>query len=169
MATEEGECLVLEKPTFMGWSTINIHTKERRDLELVKDMTGMRYVGRLHSQTKEGIYVVNDDDQIIFVEKGAYNKKIFFTAQANYHEESVFVVNIPKSRYDEPACVEAKQKELRDYKNLNVFDVVDIDEAASEVIATEWILGEGEEQDGAKVVRARLCLMGDMKELFQDM
>ena len=164
VATEEGECLALEKPTFTGWSTINIHTKERRDLELVKDMTGMRYVGRLHSQTKEGIYVVNDDDQIIFVEKGAYNKKIFFTAQANYHEESVFVVNIPKSRYDEPACVEAKQKELRDYKNLDVFDVVDIDEATNDIIATKWILIEKEKQDGTKVIKARLCLMGNMKE-----
>ena len=98
------------------------------------------------------------------MEEGAYNKKIFFTAQVNYHEESVFVVNIPKSKYDEPACVEAKQKELREYENLNVFEVVDINEAESEVIATEWILVEGEEQDGAKVVRARLCLMGNMKE-----
>ena len=86
--------------------------------------------------------------KIIFVEKGAYNKKIFFTAQANYHEESVFVVNIPKSKYDEPACVEAKQKELRVYKNLEVFDVVNIDEATNDIIATEWILIEKEKQDG---------------------
>ena len=42
--------------------------------------------------------------------------------------------------------------------------MVDIDKAESKVIATEWILVEGEEQDGAKVVRARLCLMGNMKE-----
>ena len=51
MVTEEGEYLTLEKPTTMGWSTINIHTKERKDLELVKDMAGMRYIGMLHSQT----------------------------------------------------------------------------------------------------------------------
>ena len=42
MATEEGEYLALEKPTFTGWSMIDLHTKERRDLELVKDMTEMR-------------------------------------------------------------------------------------------------------------------------------
>ena len=52
MATEEGEYLALEKPTFTGWSTINLHTKERKDLEPVKDMTEMRYVGRLHTQTE---------------------------------------------------------------------------------------------------------------------
>ena len=74
------------------------------------------------------------------------------------------MVNIPKSRYDEPACVEAKQKELRDYKNLEVFDVVDIDEATNDIIATEWILIEKEKQDGTKVIKARLCLMGNMKE-----
>ena len=162
VVTEEGECLTLEKPTFMGWSTVNIHTKERRDLELVKDITGMRYIGMLHSQTKEGINIVNDDNQIVFVEEGAYNKKIFFTAQVNYHEESAFVVNIPRSRHDEPACVDAKQKELRDYKNFDVFDVVDTDEATDNIIATDWVLIEKEKQDGTKVIKARFCLKGDM-------
>ena len=49
MATEEGEYLVLEKPTFTGWNVVDLHTKERRDLELIKDITEMRYVGRLHN------------------------------------------------------------------------------------------------------------------------
>ena len=79
----------------------------------------------LDSQTEEGINIINHDNQLVFVDFGAYSKKIFFTAQANYHEESVFVVNIPRSRHGEPACVAAKQKELRDYKNFEVFDVVD--------------------------------------------
>ena len=82
MATEEGEYLVLEKPTFTGWNVVDLHTKERRDLELIKDMTEMRYVGRLHNQTKEGIHIIDDNDQIIFLEKGAHNKKIFLTTQA---------------------------------------------------------------------------------------
>ena len=51
MVTEEGEYLTLEKPTSMGWNTINIHTKEKKNLELVKDMAGMRYTGQL-SQRK---------------------------------------------------------------------------------------------------------------------
>ena len=38
----------------------------------------------------------------MFVEFGDhYNKKIFFTALVNYHEEQVFVVNIPRSRHGE--------------------------------------------------------------------
>ena len=74
------------------------------------------------------------------------------------------MVNIPKSKHDEPACVEAKQEELRQYENLNVFEVIDINEAESEVIATEWVIMEEEDQEGAKEIRARLCLVGNMKE-----
>ena len=55
VVTEEGKYLTLDKPTTIGWSTVNIHTKEREDLELVKDMIGMRYIGMLDSQTKEGV------------------------------------------------------------------------------------------------------------------
>ena len=96
---------------------------------------------------------------MIFVEFGAYSKKVFFTAQKN-----VFVVNIPRSRHGEPACVAAKQKELRDYKNFEVFDVVDIEQASNNIIATEWVLIEKEKHDGTKVTKARLCLRGDMEK-----
>ena len=164
VVTEEGEYLTIEKPTITGWSMVNIHTKERKDLELINDMTGMRYIGMLHSQTEEGVNIVNDDNQLVFVEEVAYSKKIFFTAKVNYHEESVFVVNIPRSRHDEPACLDAKQKELRNYKNFDVFDAVDTDEATDNIIATEWVLIEKEKQDGTKVIKARLCLTGDMEE-----
>ena len=70
MVTEEGEYLTLEKPTSMGWNTINIHTKEIKNLELVKDMAGMRFIGMLSSQTEEGVNVINHDDQLVFVEEG---------------------------------------------------------------------------------------------------
>ena len=164
VATEEGEYIILEQPTILGWRTTNLSTKETKDLELVRDMAEMRYMGMLDSQTEEGINIVDDDNKMVFVKFGAYSKKIFFTAQANYHEENVFVVNIPRSRHGEPACVAAKQKELRDYKNFEVFDVVDSDEATNNIIATEWVLIEKEKHDGTKVTKARLCLRGDMEK-----
>ena len=165
MATEDGEYIILEQPTILGWRTTNISTKETKDLELVRDMAEMRYMGMLDSQTEEGINIIDDDDKMIFVEFGAYSKKIFFTAQTNYHEENIFVVNIPRSRHGEPACVAAKQKELRDYKNFEVFDVVDSEEASNKIIATEWVLIEKEKHDGTKVTKARLCLRGDMERV----
>ena len=36
----------------------------------------------------------------------------------------------------------AKRKELRDYENFEVFEVVDSKEASNNVIATEWVLIE---------------------------
>ena len=74
------------------------------------------------------------------------------------------MVNIPRSRHGEPACVAAKQKELRDYKNFEVFDVVDSNDATDNIIATEWVLIEKEKQDGTKETKARLCLRGDMEK-----
>ena len=63
MATEKGDYLALEKPTIMGWRTVNINTKETKDMELVKDMAEMRYIGKLDSKTDEGINIINDDNQ----------------------------------------------------------------------------------------------------------
>ena len=166
MLTEEGEYLTLVKPTSMGWNTVNIHTKEKKNLELVKDMAGMRYIGMLSSQTEEGVNVTNYDDQLVFVEERAYSKKLFLTAQVNCHKESVFVEYIPRSKYNNPACADAKQKELRKYKKYDVFEVVDIEDATDNIIATDWILTEKERQDGTKVIEARLGLIGDVEELL---
>ena len=127
----------MEQPTILGWSTTNINTKETKDLELVRDMAEMRYLGRFDSKTEEGIFITDDDNKVVFIEFGAYCRKVFFTAQVNYHEENVFVVNIPRSRHGESACVAAKQKELRDYENFEVFEVVDSAEASNNIIATE--------------------------------
>ena len=164
VASDDGDYIILEQPTILGWSTTNINTKETKDLELVRDMAEMRYLGRFDSKTEEGIFITDDDNKVVFIEFGAYCKKIFFTAQTNYHEENVFVVNIPRSRHGEPACVAAKQKELRDYENFEVFEVVDSKEASNNVIATEWVLIEKEKHDGTKVTKARLCLSGDMEK-----
>ena len=83
----------------------------------------------------------------------------------DYHEEQIFVVNIPRSRHNEPQCIAAKQKELRDYENYGVFDIVDCDKHnQTNIISTEWVLVEKERMDGSKVVKARLCLRGDQED-----
>ena len=71
VATEEGEYIILEQPTILGWRTTNLSTKETKDLELVRDMAEMRYMGMLDSQTEEGINIVDDDNKIVFVKFGA--------------------------------------------------------------------------------------------------
>ena len=39
-------------------------------------------------------------DQLDFVRRKDYDKKLFVTAQINYHKENVFVEYIPKSKYN---------------------------------------------------------------------
>ena len=48
-----------------------MNTKETKDLELVRDMAEMRYMGRFDSQTKEGINIVDDHNGMVFVKFGA--------------------------------------------------------------------------------------------------
>ena len=163
VADQDGNYLMLIKPTPLGWTTKNINTKVVSDLELVKDMVDMRFIGTLESESEEGINVVNINKEKTFVEFGDYTKKVFFTAPANYNEEQVYVVNIPRSKHGEPACVAAKAKELKDYENFEVFDVVDKPSEVS-VIATEWVLVEKEKLDGTKIIKARLCLRGDQEK-----
>ena len=61
----------------------------------------------------------------VFIELDQYRKKVFFTSLVEVEEETVYVVTIPRSRHHEPQCVAAKQKELSDYSNYDVYDIVD--------------------------------------------
>ena len=159
---EDGNYLTLVHPTALGWKVKNTNTKEVKELELIKHMTGMRYVGLLDEETEEGIYVIKDSSKV-YLEYGDYTKKVFFTANNNYHEDQVYVVNIPRSKHSDPACVAAKKKELKDFENYDVYDVVDRPDNTN-IIATEWVLVEKEKPDNTKVVKARLCLRGDQEE-----
>ena len=164
---DSGNYLSLVKPTPTGWTVQNINTKEERNLELLRDMVDMRFIGSLESEEEDGIHVVDINKEQTFVEFGAYNKKVFFTAVSNYHEEQTYVVNIPRSKHREPACVTAKQKELRDYDNFEVFEVVDRPDSDN-IISTEWVLVEKEKLDGTKMVKARLCIRGDQERALSN-
>ena len=59
VADEKGIYLQLIEPTVSGWIAANFNTKEVQELELVKDMTDMRFVGELQGQTDEGINMID--------------------------------------------------------------------------------------------------------------
>ena len=82
VADDGGNYLSLVKPTATGWTVQNISSGEKKDLELVRDMTDMRYVGMLEEETPEGIMVVNSSH-------GDYTGKVFFTSHTEYKEETV--------------------------------------------------------------------------------
>ena len=50
------------------------------------------------------------------------------------------MVNIPRAKHEEQAWIATKQKELKDYENLGVLDVIDNDDATDNIIDTERAL-----------------------------
>lgn len=159
---DAGNYMTLVRPTSTGWTVRNVSSKQESDVELVKEMVDMRYVGFLEEETADGVFVTNLNNEKTFVRHGDYNSKVFFTSFAEYEEEKTYVINIPRSRHGEPDCVAAKQKELRDFKNYDVYEIVEKPNNKN-IIGTEWVLVEKDKPDGSKVTKARLCLRGDQE------
>ena len=66
MVDEKGNYLSLVNPTSLGWTVCNLNNKTISDLELVKDMADMRYIGLLEDQNEEGVNVVNAQGQSVY-------------------------------------------------------------------------------------------------------
>ena len=164
MASQLGEYLVLVSPTPEGWRVRNMATQEESELELIKEMTELRFIGQLDSQEKEGLYVIRDGTRRYYSNTD-YQEKVFFTAQEQYEPEITYVVNIPRSRHGEPRCVAAKMKELDDFSNYDVYDIVDRPtEPGANIISCQWVLVEKEKPDGTTVTKARLCVEGNLEQ-----
>ena len=164
MASQLGEYLVLVSPTSEGWRVRNMATQEESELELIKEMTELRFIGQLDSQEKEGLYVIRDGIRRYYSNTD-YQEKVFFTAQEQYEPEIAYVVNIPRSRHGEPRCVAAKMKELDDFSNYDVYDIVDRPtEPGANIISCQWVLVEKEKPDGTTVTKARLCVEGNLEQ-----
>ena len=88
LITQEGEYLTLGKHTFSGWNVINIYTKEEKNIENENKMAEWRYIGKLSGHYEEENNSMDHADQLDFVRKKDYDKKLFVTAQINYHKET---------------------------------------------------------------------------------
>ena len=91
------------------------------------------------------------------------NPKIFFTSDSERHAEEVFISVIPKRRHKESDCVAAKKKELENFDEYDVYDIVDKPKDAH-LINTEWVIVEKEDEKGGKIIKARLCMRGDLEK-----
>ena len=162
MVDHKGNYMVLVSPTDLGWRVRNLATKQENDLELSREMTEMRFVGDLETEEPEGIFITKEGTSK-YLGNSDYHTKIFFTAQEQFSPEVAFVVNIPRSRHAEPKCVAAKLKELDDFSNYDVYDIVDRPEGVN-IISTQWVLVEKDRPDGTTVTKARLCIEGNFEE-----
>ena len=163
MVDQQGDYFVLLSPTADGWRVRSLVTQQEKELELIRDMTEMRYIGLLDSQTPEGVNVIKDQSKQ-FINFADYRTRIFFTAQEHYNPEVAYMVNIPRSRHAEPKCVAAKNKELSDFSSYDVYEVVDRPPRGTKVINTQWVLVEKDKPDGTTVTKARLCIEGNFEE-----
>ena len=162
MVNKNGDYFVLQdEADDHTWTAMDNYTKEIKKLDLVKDMTEMRYIGQLESEDEEGINV-SVESEVLYYAKSDFSKKIFITAEKEFTNEVAYVVNIPKSRHGEEKCVAAKNKELKDFRDFDVYEIVDEPEDAN-IIGTEWVLVEKETSAGEKIIKARLCARGDLE------
>merc|ERR550532_1948751 len=111
----------------------------------------MRYIGPLAEETEEGFLIKSKGQEVYY-----------FYERKEPGGESVLVVNIPRTKHNEPRCVAAKEKELSDWKEFKVYEVVDEPADKKKVIGCEWVLVE-KERKGQKVVKARLVARGDLE------
>ena len=75
--------------------------------------------------------------------------------------EQVFVVMVPRYLHNDRPCIDAKEKELANWDEFNVYE--EVPDVGQEYIGTSWMLVE-KVTDGKLSVKARLCLRGDQEK-----
>ena len=77
------------------------------------------------------------------------------------------VTNIPKRKHNKNVYEKMKEREIRNNREHDAIEVVNIEGTTDDIIATEWIFIERKGQDGSKIVEARLSLVGEVGELLK--
>ena len=76
------------------------------------------------------------------------------------HEE-VMVVVIPRNLHYQPACIQAKEKELQNWEDFGVYE--EVQDEGQKTLGTNWVMVM-KIIDGKEVPKARLCVRGDLEE-----
>ena len=136
MVEEGGRYLVLDHREEDDWIAHDLITKETEKLNVIKQMTKMRYIGQLEEETEEEIRV-NKGGQVVHYNKDSFKQKLFFTSCQEKVQDQVFDVNIPRSRHGE--------KERADFDHFDVYEVGQAE--YDNVISTESVSVEKEKSD----------------------
>ena len=67
-----------------------------------------------------------------------------------------------RSEHNKPYCIEAKVKEIKNFTDFEVYDVVDIPEN-KDILPTQWVLVQKEDDHGNIITKGRLCIRGDLE------
>ena len=75
------------------------------------------------------------------------------------NEKTNYIIEIPKKRHNEPAVIEAKEKEFENFKKYGA--VTEVEDEGQDKIGSQWIINEKQKQDGQKQkVKARIVVRG---------
>ena len=101
---------------------------------------------------KAEFHVVNDD---LSVQNDCIDN-------GNSNNKEVHAVYVPVERHSEFEVLDAKQKELENWSNFNVYS--EVDDVGQRTISTRWVVSEKVMPDGQKCVKARLVIRGFEEE-----
>ena len=79
-------------------------------------------------------------------------------ASTNDNTEEACVVFIPISRHDLPQVIEAKQRELQNWDDFDVYQ--EVPDMGQPTLSTRWVICEKDMTDGKKQMKARLVVRG---------
>ena len=88
--------------------------------------------------------------------------QVFFTSVHDHNVEECFVTVLPRKEHNQPHATKAKIKELEQFLEFNVYDVVDAP-ANENIISTQWVIVQKEDDKDNLITKARLCIRGDLE------
>ena len=162
----EGNYLELLHSQGDVWRAKNIATAEEVNLDLIKDISAMRFIGKF-ANSEDGITADTAEGVQTLYTKEDFKQSVFVASEVEHSDEVTFVVNIPRYKHGEAHCVEAKKKELQDFIDFDVYDRVPKPKDAK-LLGCNWVLVRKELPDGSWKTKARLTIMGNKEDCKAD-
>ena len=135
---------------------------------IVKLMEGKYCEIDFENEIKEWKYLFDQDEKETEDTESKENLELddigtYWLRMANdeclLEEITTYAVEVPKKRHNEPQVIEAKQRELNNFKHYEAFE--EDDDIGQERIGSRWVITEKERQDGQKPqIKARLVARG---------
>ena len=90
--------------------------------------------------------------------------QVFLASEHDSNVEECFVTVLPRKEHHQPHSLKAKKKELESFHEFEVYEVVDVPSNYN-MIPTQWVLVQKEDDKGNTITKARLCIRGDLEEM----
>ena len=116
-------------------------------------------------ETKEEFSIEFDLVENFYIRSGETDTEAVEEVVIPVEKDNVIYLTVPKERHKEKLVIEAKEKELENWKRMNVYD--EVDDIGQPTMSVRWVITEKSEnfEEFEKKVKARLCVRGFEEEL----